>query len=619
MIKVRAILRRRWSVLLVGLVLGMLIGTLSSLMAPKGEEATRYRVSQLIIANRMAPQQGSVEQDALRVTRGEVAEKAAKKLAETNPQAASGSVAATANTDTNSIEVSTTDVEPDRATARVQAYVNAFLEVVNADLMTEQTRRMTDLQNQLTQAEADLDAFNKANPNLGIIPPTNVEIQQALLAQRSELENAAKSAKDQLQQEKLNAKATLPYSTLGPDAPKVANSELLPVPKGVPFRAALLGLLGVVLSAGLVMIIERLIPRIDTREELVDATDLPVLAEIGYFPARVLPQSADGVLRLEGGWAEPYRRIRSAIQFVQAEAGSGDGPAQARPNVFMIASASPGEGKSTTTSVVSLAMAETGERTLVVGGDFRRPTINRLLGVPQSPGIKEHARLDIDRPSLDQIVHPTSHENLFVAPSGAPSKEVVGLADAAKELISEAVSEEATVIVDTSPVEVANDAIDLLPVVDYVIVIVRSGRTVRKSLQHTIEQLQQHGAKILGTALIGTPGLARQQYYYEGYYSSEPPKDDGGIFPEPVEPTTGPATPMAPSPAAPAPAAPGPVEVIQPVPAPVGVRSETLASQASPPSPHMPPPIPVPPLNPSAGAPVPNGSGDTRTKPWGAR
>lgn len=562
MTKIRAVLRRRWSVLVIGLVFGMIAGAASSLMASETPVDARYRVSQLIIANRMAQQQGSVEQDALRVTRGEVARLAAEKLSETNPGVFVGRVAATPDTKSLSIEVTSTDTDPEAAKARVEAHVDAFLQVVNADLMTEQNRRLDDLQQRLEQAEADLAAFDQAHPGLGNQPGQDPFTQQALLSQRAELRQAVESTKDQLNQERLNAKQTLPYSTLGPDSPSRVSSDLLPVPTGMPFRAGLLGIFGLALAVGLVMVVERLVPRIDTRDELVAAVELPVLAEVGYYPSRSLPRDADGTLRIEGGWAEPYRRIRSAIQFVQTQrrdlvptdapagtpAHASAPTAASRPSVFMIASASPGEGKSTTSAVTALAMAETGERTLVVGGDFRRPSVHRLLGVPQSPGIREHARLDVDRPTLDQIVHPTVHEHLFVTPSGAPGKEVVGLADAAKELITEAVAQGATVIVDTSPVEVANDAIDLLPVVDHVILIVRSGRTVKKSLLNTIDQLTQHGARIMGTALLGTPGLARRQYYYEGYYSAEPSRDGGADGEGPLFPDDEPQSPPQPTP-----------------------------------------------------------------------
>lgn len=419
--------------------------------------------------------------------------------------------------------------DPDVAQARVGAFVDAFLAVVNSDLLADQEQRSAELQQQVDTAQGELDAFDAANPGLAFAPPDPAQgLVQLLREQRSGLEQTLSNAQDQLRTERLNAQATLPYSTLGADAPTAVDSDLLPVPTSLPFRMVLLGMFGLALSVGLVMVVERLIPRIDTRDELVAAVEFPVLAEVGYFTNRKLPHSTDGTLRLDGAWGEPYRRIRSAIQFLQA-----DTDASTPPRVFMFTSPSPSEGKSTTTAVTGLALAESGQRTLVVGGDFRRPSVHNLLGVPATPGIREHARLDIDRPTADQIVHPTSHDDLFVAPSGAAGKEVVGLADAARSLIAEAVAEGATVLVDTSPVEVANDAIDLLPVVDQVILVVRSGRSARKSLLRTVEQLQLHGASILGTALIGTPGVAKQQHYYDGYYAENKPggADDGHLFP----------------------------------------------------------------------------------------
>ena len=528
MTKLRAVLHRRWPVLLAGVLLGALAGALSAALAPSGDAEVAYSVSQLIVANRSAAQQGSVEQDALRVTRGTVAEKAAAALGATDTASVASRVAAVANTESLSIEVSTTDPDPDVATERAGAFVAAFLDVVNADLLVDQERRFAEIQQQIDAAQADLDAFDAANPDLSPLSAGgNLEAYDLLVAQRASLDDVVRSAQEQLQTERLNAKSVLPYSTLGPDAPSTVDSDLLPVPTGMPFRVALLGMFGFALSVGLIMVLERLSPRIDTRDELVATVELPVLAEVGYFPNRKWPIASDGTLRLDGAWAEPYRRIRSAIQFVQASS-EGD-----PPRVFLFTSPSPSEGKSTTTAVTGLALAEAGEQTLIVGGDFRRPSVHKLLGIQATPGIREHARLDIDRPTSQQIVHPTNHHDLYVAPSGASGKEVVGLADAACELVAEAVEQGATVLIDTSPVEVANDAIDLLPVVDEVIVIVRSGKTARKTLLHTIEQLKMHGATIMGMALIGTPGLAKQQYYYEGYYadSTAAGGGDSPLFP----------------------------------------------------------------------------------------
>lgn len=529
MIKFRAVLRRGWAVLLAGLVFGALAGAVSSAMAPEPTTEASYKATQLVIANRASSQPGNVQQDALRVTRGTVAEKAAEALGAPSSRAAASGISAVADIESNSIEISATDPDPAVASKRVAAFARAFLDDVNADLLAEQERRLTELQSQADQAKKTLDQFDAAHPGLNLISPSGDDPAVRLLVeQRASLVNEVRTSQDELRQERVNAKATLPYSSLGADPPSKVDTELLPVPTSLPFRAGLLGVFGLILGAGVVMVIERFNPRIDTREELAAVIDFPVLAEVGLVSRRHMPHESDDSLKLEGSWAEPYRRIRSAIQYVRATA-SGD-----PPRVFMFTSPSPEEGKSTTTAVTALAMAETGQPTLVIGGDFRRPALHTLLGVPGRPGLREHSRLDVGRPSAADILYPTAHPNVFVAPAGAPGKEMVGLADAACGIARAGAREGAVVMIDTSPVEAANDTIDLLPAVDEVIIVVRSGRTSRKALAHTVEVLRQHGASIMGAALIATPGGRRRYYYYEGYLDDDGdhPGEDGD---QPVE------------------------------------------------------------------------------------
>lgn len=543
MIKIRAILRRRWKLLLFGLVVGALAGAASSAMAPEEGETT-YRVSQLIVANSAAGAQGLIEQDALRVTRGEVAQNAAETLGVDDSQKATRGIAATADTDSGSIEVTATSADPDMATARAEAFVGAFLSVVNADLLADQEARFAQLQAQIDDSTSALADFDAQNPDLSLAAVDgNPVILQQLVDQRNELESQLQTSKDELRRQRLEAKSTLPYSTLGADAPKAVDTDLLPVPTGLPFRAGLLGLFGVALAVGAVMVIERIAPRIDTRGELVAVADYPVLSEVGDYPSKAQPHEGDGSLSLDGAWAEPYRRIRSAIQFVQSRSvASGQGGPQ---QSFLITSPSPSDGKSTTAAVTAMALAETGQLTLVIGGDFRRPRVHELLGVPAHPGIRDYAQIAMERPSASQVVQASSHPNLFVAPAGAPSKEIAGLAEATREIAEQAVEQGATVIIDSSPLEVANDTIDLLPAADAVIVLVRSGNTAVKTLEHSLETLTQHGASIMGLVLIGTPGLSKRQYYYEGYYTSStskggpwpiPPEDPDDATPEPAPP-----------------------------------------------------------------------------------
>ncbi len=73
-------------------------------------------------------------------------------------------VTATADPDTNTIEVSATNIDPDVATARVTAFVAAFLEVVNGDVIAQQQENLAQYQLQLDDAKSRLEAFDAANP-----------------------------------------------------------------------------------------------------------------------------------------------------------------------------------------------------------------------------------------------------------------------------------------------------------------------------------------------------------------------------------------------------------------------------------------------------------------------
>ncbi len=95
--------------------------------------------------------------------------------------------------------------------------------------------------------------------------------------------------------------------------------------------------------------------------------------------------------------------------------------------------------------------------------------------------------------------------------------------EAAKEVATIGREEGATVLFDSSPIQAANDVVDLLPVVDYVILVVRAGRTTESSLLEVVDTIQRMDTKILGIVFIGTRTSGRRQSYYYDYYA--PPGD----------------------------------------------------------------------------------------------
>jgi Mrp family chromosome partitioning ATPase/capsular polysaccharide biosynthesis protein len=532
--KLLAILKRRWVVLVVTTVVGVVAGVSSTFLA-SDRSAPVYTVSEVVVARQGTQGQALVPQDELRITRGEVTRRAAEQLGDGMTAA---DVAASISTEfdevSSSITVSSNDTVPERASARVEAVVDSFLAVASEESQADGRRLLEEQQARVDDAEQQLVDFDAANPQISIpgAAPNDV-VTAALIEQRRQIVQAIAEQRTELQRLQNDLDRSEPYDRLGPEAPRLAQSGLVSVPNSAPIRGALLGLLGFLLGAVVVLLIERLNRRIDTREELTEVVDLPVLAEVGLVGSAELERP----IRLDGPWAEPYRRVRAAMQFVHAAdaeerpapppaqtVGSTPPPPYRAPRttpsgeVYLVTSTSPGEGKSTSTALIAQALAEVGTQTLVVGGDFRRPEVDRLLGVGASPSLLDLARAGQDA-AVDQVVHSTANPNIWVAPSGPPTREVVSLVDAAKRLCVETRRRGGTVVLDSSPLRAASDTLELLPVVDHVIMVVRSGRTTEAGLRQAVEALRRLDADILGVVLVGAPGVGREQAYYDDYYA----------------------------------------------------------------------------------------------------
>lgn len=542
--KVTAVLRRRWPILAISLVVGVLAGVVSSQLAPS-DIVQQYRAEQVVVANVTGTGAVSVEQDSLKVTRGEIPAIAAAALGngERADQLADEMIV-TVDTDSQAITIASVNLDPDIAAQRVTEVTKAFLDVINGQRQEAERVRVEQLEAAASTAEMDLLAFDETYPDQRdpdaptTDPATGEPIpgvdspDPGLVSQRQALADAAGEARSEATVQKAQLASTQPYQSLGEQQPKRDKRGTLEVPNSLPLRASFLGIFGLLLGAIVTLVLERLNRRIDTRPELAEACSLPIIAEVGFVSDKRRPTTDDSLV-LAGVWAEAYRRVRSAMQFVHERGtlvASGHGMnlddlagpnGSERGGVFMFTSTAPGEGKTTSAVLTAQAMAEVGVRTLLVGADFRRPTLGTAMGVEPGPTIADLVCPPEDRPKVDQVVRSTKFANLYIALSGQPTREVSELIAATRQLVNQAAAQNATVIIDTSPLNASSDSLDLLPVVDHVIMVVRSGKSTENDLVESVDALERVGANVMGTLLVGTPNAGRRQAYYYDYYSSE--------------------------------------------------------------------------------------------------
>lgn len=273
-------------------------------------------------------------------------------------------------------------------------------------------------------------------------------------------------------------------------------------------------LVGLLLGLGGAFFLEYLDQTIKNAGDVERVIGVPVLGLIPYDAALV--RSGNGtrtslvVVTREGNdqpAAEAFRALRTNVTFVGAE----------KPLQFItVTSPGPGEGKSTTAANLAVALAQGGQRTLLIDGDLRRPLVHRAFALVQEPGLTD---VLVGHATAREAVRPEVLPNLDVLPSGAippnPS-ELLGSA-AMQTLVGGLRHDYHYIIIDTPPTLPVTDASVVASSADAAILVVRSGDTEEVAAQRALEQLRRVHARVAGAVLNGVS--ARHDHYYASYYS----------------------------------------------------------------------------------------------------
>lgn len=567
MIKLRAAIRR-WSWLLaLGIVVGAVVGAASVVLTP--ERKPSYDASSVVLfdlSRASSAAQEAAAQAGLRVTRGTVPLRAAQLLGGADPKALVATTSVEVDGTSLSLTIRSSASTREKATAIADAFTTAFLETSNQQEIDALDRQLTVLQRQVQSAQRRLNEFDAANPGVAALTDSAIP----LVKERSDLLTQLTDTQDELTQTQNQRDSTVgPYSRLGEPTVSQGSGGVLTLPSSPLARVGLLTVVGLGLAALLVGLLERANPRIDSKEEAQEALGVPVLAMVPRL-GRSARRRTEHVTaeHFTGGYAESYRRLRSAIQFVSSQGPPNDAAGASRASSFLVVSPSPSEGKTTTVAYTGYALAEADVPALALNADTRKPTLHERLGVAPQPGLSELAELRLDRPTIDDVAQQGPVDGLFVVASGRPAPLTTELVAAVGEVVREATSRGATVLVDSSPILATADAMELLPLVDHVIMVVRNGRTTRREALEGLEMLRQRDARVLGCVCIGAHESRRRytSYYDSDYHrpAGEDPDGGGPWGRPPAPPPSGvapvavngsghaPAPPPYPGPAAPA-------------------------------------------------------------------
>jgi polysaccharide biosynthesis transport protein len=304
-----------------------------------------------------------------------------------------------------------------------------------------------------------------------------------------------------------------------PSRPQKARNILL---------AVLLGLVG---GIGLALFREYLDNTVKSPDDIENLTGLPSLAVVPSLPgmnghhgrlarlARETAQPAASGPRVEllayvqpkSQISEAFRALRTSLLLSQA-----DHP----PQVILVTSALPREGKTTAAVNLAVTLAQLGDRTLLLDSDLRKPGIRRALNmtVGKEAGLSSYLA---GVSTLDEVVipHPTI-SNLEALTTGPvpPSPADLLSSHRMRDAVVELRRRFKFIVIDSPPIMAATDAVILSSLTDGVLLVVRSGETPKEAFTRTRDLLAGVKSRLLGVVLNAVDSSAPDYYYSYRYY-----------------------------------------------------------------------------------------------------
>ncbi|MFH5831666.1 GumC family protein [Halalkalibaculum sp. DA384] len=282
-------------------------------------------------------------------------------------------------------------------------------------------------------------------------------------------------------------------------------------------------ILGGILSVGYIFVREAFNTTIDSLEKL-RRFGPPLLAVIPKMD-RHIKEHYDGRRKVEVGdnkidtglvtlldtvspISESFRRLESNIIYSNPDR---------KMRSILITSSTKGEGKTTVASNLGVVLAEAGYNVLLIDTDLRRPNLHNMFGLSRSPGIIEMLFDDL---TSEEAIKESIVPNLSILTSGKrpPNPSAINQSRKLINLVQRLEEQYDYVLVDSAPYGIITDPSALIKEVDGVLLVTKFGETNEAEVKHTIDNLNQINAHIIGSVLSSFDHEKSNDYYYGSQY-----------------------------------------------------------------------------------------------------
>ena len=273
---------------------------------------------------------------------------------------------------------------------------------------------------------------------------------------------------------------------------------------------------GLVLGLVLAVLREVLDTRVNSAEDVADLTAAPTLGSIVQDPATAR-RPLITQLEPHAPRAESFRVLRTNLQFVDVDNDH---------KVFVITSAVPEEGKTTTAVNLALSLAQGGSRVLLIEGDLRRPKAASRLEFDDALGVTS---VLVGRVKLPDVIQHDADTGLdFIAAGPVPPNPAELLqSQAMVDVIAQLRAIYDVILIDAPPLLPVTDAALIASKADGALLVLSHGKVTRDQVRISLDRLVQVDANLIGLVFNRVPAKGRRYGYGYGYgYGYAPTAED---------------------------------------------------------------------------------------------
>ena len=391
----------------------------------------------------------------------------------------------------------------------VQSYVN----IVGTESVLGPVIEELDLDTTIEALSAQVSSSAPINTSL-----IDIRVSGEDPKQTAEIANAIGASFSHLVQEELEViESSAEASPVKLTTVQPAATPTRPVSPRIPLNITLGALVGLALGVGTSVLRSVLDTRVHSLHDIEQITDAPLLGGIAFDPEakqRPLIVHADP----RNPRAESFRTLRTNLQFLAV-----NDAADLRGRSYVVSSAGPSEGKSTTAANLAIALAESGARVALVDGDLRLSRVAENMGLEGGVGLTD---VLIGRAELADVLQRWGAGQLYVLPAGKmPPNPSELLGSKGMETLLETLHEHFDyILVDAPPLLLVTDAAVVSKHTNGTLLVAASGSTRKQALEMAMRTLAAGGGHLRGVVVTMLPTKGPDSYGYGAYaygYGSE--------------------------------------------------------------------------------------------------